>query len=786
MRWIVRLAALLGVTLAAAAVAGVWLLRTSLPPEPARYSSDGVSGLVEIRYDSRRRPFVRAGSLADALFAQGWLHARERLWQMELLRRAGRGRLAEGLGAGMLDADRELWTAGVPQLGAELQANASAFLSDQADAYVAGVNAGIATLKGLPPEFVVAGLPQPSWQPADVFAIGALMAHQSANNAANERLRLALAAVLDPVLFQAFLPDETALTEPFPYVLTAQLEREDAVALADAGAALRSLDARLMPAAALGSSGWVVASDRSASARPLFAFDSHDDLSMPNLFYEVHLFFGDQQIRGWSVAGLPGVINGFNRTVAWGLTNIGDTQDLFVEEFHPDDPDLVRGPDGWYPVRLERVEIPVAGRTSPEVLEIRHSRHGPIVLDDPPLALRWTGHDIGRLGMDAFLAMNLAEDWPAFEAALGQLPAPSTNVTYADVHGTIAFRTAGLLPVRKRGAGLLPQIGADAGAGWTGYVAMAQMPRRVNPPAGFLAAANARVAAHGPLVSADNAPGYRAQRLHEVLSAGAAFTLDDMQQLQLDWHNTQAQRLLPSLLDALEGAALSNQAAAAAGLLRSWQDNPVNAPDLAGPVIYEHFYIALAEAVFGPALPAELFSRLLASNYVLNHALDRVLLDESSPWWNGRRRDTVADAFHAAVAAAAARLGGAPSSWRWDGVQRVALHHELAGEIPLAGGLLNRHRPWGGGPATLGRARYRYHQPFLARAGATVRVVAELGSRIEARAIIPGGQAGHPLSSHYADQFPAWLDGVLEPLAPTPEDVAGPADLLVPASGPDR
>lgn len=785
MRWIVRLGALLGVSLIAAAVAGVWLLRTSLPPGPARYPSDGVAGLVEIRYDARRRPFVRAGSLADALFAQGWLHARDRLWQMELLRRAGRGRLAEGLGAGMLDADRELWTAGVPQLGAELQANASAFLADQVDAYVAGVNAGIATLNGRPPEFVVAGLPQPAWQPADVFGIGALMAHQSANNADNERLRLALAAVLEPARFQAFLPDEAALTEPFPDVLAARLEPGDAVALLDAGAALRSLDARLMPAAALGSSGWVVAAQRSASAQPLFAFDSHDDLSLPNLFYEVHLFFGDQQIRGWSVAGLPGVINGFNRSIAWGLTNIGDTQDLFVEEYHPDDPDLLRGPDGWYPVRLEQVAIPVAGRPTPEVLQIRHSRHGPIVHDDPPLALRWTGHDIGGLGMDAFLAMNLAEDWPAFEAALAQLPAPSTNVTYADAHGTIAFRTAGLLPVRKSGAGLLPQVGADPDAGWTGYVATADMPRRVNPPMGYLAAANARVAAHGPLVSADNAPGYRAQRLHTVLSAAADFTLDDMQQLQVDWHNTQAQRLLPILLDELEAAALSGRAAAAAGLLRAWRQNPVNAPDLAGPVIYEHFYVALAQAVFGPALPAELLTRLLASNYLLNHTLDRVLLDASSPWWNGRRRDTVAAAFHTAVAAAAERLGGTPSRWRWDGVQRVALRHELAGEIPLLGGLLNRDRPWGGGPATLGRARYRYHQPFLARAGATVRVVAELGPRIEARAIIPGGQSGHPLSSHYADQFPAWLDGLLEPLAPSPEAVPGPADLLVPPGRPD-
>jgi len=783
-RWTAWLGGLLAVVLIGVGVTAVWLLRDSLPPPPERYPANGIAAPVEIRYDQRRRPYVSAGSLADALFAQGWLHARERLWQMELLRRAGRGRLAEGLGAGMLDADRELWTAGVPQLGLRLQDNASEFLRTQVNAYVAGVNAGAATLNRLPPEFLLAGLPRPVWQPADVFAIGALMAWQSANNADNERLRLALAAVLEPARFAAFLPDEAALTEPFPDVLAGRIDSAGIAALVRAGAPLRSLDAALMPGAALGSSGWVVAPERSASGRPLFAFDSHDDLSLPNLFYEVHLFFGDRQIRGWSVPGLPGVINGYNRSVAWGLTNIGDTQDLFVEEFHPDDPNLLRGPDGWYPVRVTRVEIPVAGRSAPDLLEIRHSRHGPIVHADPPLALRWTGHDVGALGMDAFLAMNLAEDWISFAAALAQLPVPSTNVTYADVHGTIAFRTAGLLPRRARGAGLLPQSGADAAAGWRGYVAGADMPERTNPPAGFLAAANARVAADGPLVSADNAPGYRAQRLHEVLSAGAAFDLEDMRGLQVDWHNTQAQRLLPVLLDVLAGADLTGADAEAAAMLRGWQQNPLNAPALAGPVIYELFYVELAQGVFGPAMPEELLHRLLASNYVLNHALDRVLTDPASPWWNGRRRAAIVEAFRAAVDAAQRRLGGSPSRWRWDALQRVELRHELAGEIPLVGGLLNRGRPWGGGPATLGRARYRYHQPFLARAGATVRVVAELGPAVEARAILPGGQSGHPLSAHYADQFLAWLTGALEPLPRRPEDVPGPAERLVPAADP--
>lgn len=774
-------------TLAVAVVVAVaviiWILRGSLPGYSGEMTVPDLAATVEVRFDGQRRPYVTAASLPDALFAQGWLHADNRLWQMELLRRAGGGRMAQALGAGLLATDEELWRAGVPQLAAVLERNASRQLRTLVARYVAGINARLAEQRFAPPEFLAAGVTPRPWEPADVFAVGALIAFQSAGNFRNELLRLALAAELDAEAFAWFLPDETGLPD-FPYVLAGTEVRDGVLAALASADAVSTLDGRLMPGSALGSNGWVVAPHRSASGRALFAFDSHDDLSQPNLFYEVHLFFAERgQLRGWSLPGLPGVINGFNRRLAWGLTNIGDTQDLFIEEFHPDDPDRLLGPAGYYGVRTERVEIAVAGRDAPAVLTIRRSRHGPLIHDDPPLALRWTGHDVRGFGLDGLLGINLADDWPAFSTALDNLPAPVSNATYADTSGNIAFRTAGLVPRRRSGKGLVPLRGADAEAGWDGYVPMSELPRRVNPSSGYLAAANARIdQAADPLISADNAPGYRMRRLHQVLGGPGRLTLDDMRRLQTDWYNSQAALLLPGLLEALQAADFADPARTALEVLRAWHEHPVNGRDLAGPVIYEQFYVALADAVFAPHLSVPLLERLKANNYVLNHALDRILLDpEAQHWWQGERAGRIQAAFERAIDAAVDALGGDPAGWRWDALQTLELHHELAGEIPLVGGRLNLGPyPWGGGPATLGRARYRYDRPFLARAGATVRVAAEMASPISAHAVIPGGQSGHPLSRHYSDQMPTWLDGDLYPLATQPADVDGPVLRLQP------
>ena len=762
-----------------AVTGGAWLaLRLSVATPGGDWQVGGLADALEIRFDDNLRPYVDASSLDDALLAEGWLHARYRLWQMELLRRAGTGRLAEALGESLLETDRSLWRAGVPQLATRMEREASGTVLASVDAYVAGVNAGIASYRTRPPELMLAAIDVRPWARQDVFAVGAVIAFQSANNMKNERLRLSLASALDAEHFAAFLPNETEMPG-FPYVI-----RDPRLLVGSR--LIESLDAfeqLLLPNASLGSSGWAVAPSRSASGNALFAFDSHDALNLPNLFYEVHLFYGaDRSIRGWSLPGMPGVINGFNEHLAWGLTNIGDTQDLYVETRNPDNPREFLLDGEWYEAASEFVEIPVKGQKEPERLEILVTANGPLVEDSPALALRWTGHDTAGRGLEALLALNTATDWESFEAALDRHAAPSANVTYADWNGHVAFRTIGLVPERGFGKGLVPLAGDRSDNAWQGYVADEALPSMVDPEQGYVAAANARVHTGEPLVSADNAPGYRMQRLHDVLSGRGDFELDDMQALQLDEHNAQAERLLPHMLPA-DRDVWHDAEDLGLDWLTDWLDAPVNSATSAGALIWEYWYIELAREVFGEQLDDDLLHRLLGANYLLNHALDRLIVDDhESPWWQGRREDILKQSLRDALATLSDRFGPDPQEWRWDAVHTVSLRHELHGTSKLLDRWLSRGPlPWGGGQPVLARAGYSYNTPFEGRAGATVRVIAEMSTPMKVRAVIPGGQHGHPSSGHYDDQLESWLDGQLYDIAASPRDVDGPATRLIPA-----
>jgi penicillin amidase len=753
-----RVSAVLLVASALIGAAGYRGLQASRAVREGTLTLAGLEAPVEIRFDSRARPYVQAATLGDAFFTQGFLHASERLWQMELLTRAGRGRLAEVLGRALLETDRELWRTGVPQLAARLEASADPATRERVARYVGGVNAALDGLAARPPELLLLRIPLGRWTPAHVYALGAAMAFSSARNESSELLRWAISQTVSPEELAAFLPHEASIPD-FPYLVS----REEVVAILARRDALDAAEQPLLPSLSLGSNGWAVAPRASRSGRALFAFDSHDALALPNLHYEVHLFFGDRSIRGWSVPGMPGVINGFNQRMAWGFTNIGDSQDLFLETRDAEDPERFLGPDGWYRARTENVEIPVRGAES-EKLRILHTRHGPLLHDDPPLALAWTAHHSGALGLDALFDLNLATDWASTSAALDRLAAPSANVTYADVEGHVAFRTVGLLPIRGRGEGLLPLPGAAADVAWRGMLPMSELPRRVDPFEGFVAAANARVnpCGSGPLISADNAPGYRIGRIQQVLAGSARHSPADMRALQMDWRNGHADRVLAALLAELGDAPLGGAPHAARALLEIWESEPLSRPGAPEPLLFQRWYLALAEAIFAERLGPELWPRFLRNNYLVNQALDGLILAKvaDSPWWRGDRSTLVRRAFQRAVRSLEAELGGVPSSWRWDTLHRVHLTHELSTALPLLGRWLDRGpHPWGGDHATVGRARYRYDRPERVTTAATVRVVIEMTDPMNVWAILPGGQAGHPFDPHFADQLEPWLRG---------------------------
>lgn len=793
---------------------GYIVLRGSLPQTRGQVEVYGLAAQAEIRFDDQHRPFVQAQSTTDALASQGWLHAQHRLWQMEMFRRAGRARLSEILGGSMLETDQQLLRIGVPQLATRLEANATPELLHYIDAYLSGVNAAIEQVSVRPVELLVLRHRPKPWKRSDVFAVGAVMAYQSAGNMQNELLRLELARSLTPQQMDYFLGDWAEKDPGYPYVIPRQAvqlqevsatrnlpnapiaaeatslnaEEQGLPSVRKAIDALSALDVAVnsqLPRLSLGSNGWCLAPRKSDSGNALLAFDSHDELGLPNLFYEVHLFFGEgKQIRGWSAAGLPGVINGYNHRIAWGFTNIGDTQDIFLEKRNPESSDQFLDGQEWYTAEKEEYLIPVSGREEAERFTVIKTKNGPLISDDPPIALSWTAHQLGDMGLGALLELNFAEDWPQFTEALDRLAAPSLNATYADVDGNIGFRTAGLLPNRAVGKGLQALGGDDPSNRWLGMVPPAQQPRLFNPPSGYVAAANARVSAEGqgPLVSADNAASYRIARIQSVLSSGEKFSFDQMRKLQVDWFDGQAAKLLSALMDNVGSQSLSEPVQEVLQLLKDWQASPIAQEDSAAALVFQAWYIQLAHEAFKQSLGEELYASLLRRGYVFNQALDRVLLEEASPWWPDGKSKHIAAALERTVADLNAQLGPDQQAWRLDQRQNLTLRHELGAAAPPLGLLFNQSpRGLGGGPSTVGRAGYRYDRPFQVSHGATVRVVVEMAATPKAQAIMPAGQSGHPLSRHYADQLNDWLDGKLQPIADNPDKVTGETLKLIPA-----
>jgi penicillin amidase len=773
-----------GLLLVAALVA--WWLSGSRMVYEGRLQFAALDEPVSIRFDARRRPYVRAESLSGALFAQGFLHARERFWQMDLLRRAGSARLAALLGQDLVETDAGLWRAGVPALAERLGDNAGRELEDWIEAYTDGVNAGLASMRQPPPEYLLLGETPEPWRSRDSHAVGAIMAWDSAGNHDAELLRAELERVLPAERLAVFRPTaadaddvpyawpdaahaagqdtgEEAESDPaFELGVQPTVDRRSAMAfLAATEPSTRPPGARIR----FGSNGWVVAPARSRDGRALFAFDSHDALGLPNLFYEVHLFHsGGRELRGWSVPGLPGVINGFNRLRAWGFTNIGDSQDLVAFEAPPDD------------VRIERRSVRVAGGEPVEV-ERRITRFGPLISEDPPLALRWTAQDVESPSLEPLLQLGLAESLEEFRAAMESFPAPVSNITWADTAGRIGFRTVGRLPIRRSGDGLAP-VPAAAGEPWRGLVPTDAMPASIDPGQGYAAAANARV--HGSrwpfLVSNDNAPGWRMRRIVEFIEARSDHDLDSMAELQTDHANLQARDDGPRMLELLGGQAPSEPIAREAlAELRAWLEDPVNHPDAAGALIFEAWYVALIDRLFAPALDETLYRELLGHRYIVNHALDRLLAQPASPWWRGNADAVVAEALDRALEGLRAEFGDRPERWRLDRRQSLRFEHAFSADVGLLRRLIDRGPfPVGGGHPTVGRAGHIYREPFAVRFGATVRTVLALGDGVEARAVMPGGQSGRFYSRYYDDQLALWLDGSYDELARRPEDVTGP------------
>jgi penicillin amidase len=472
----------LAILLAAALLFAVWTVRRAWPQVSGRIAVEGLSAPVEVVRDRWGVPHLFARNERDLFFAQGYVHAQDRLWQMCFNRVVGAGRLASLFGAGPLPTDRYLRALGLRRLAERDLARLTPETRELLDSYTAGINAFLATHEGsLPVEFRILGVKPEPWTPLDSLTWTRMMALNLSQNSGFEMTRARLAAKLGPEVARRLVPP---YPEDGPVIVPPMTGTPQPLAPL----------AGLLPLPAAprwASNGWVVHGSRTSTGKPILANDTHLGLGMPSVWHEIGLHGGRFDAVGFSFPGMPFVIIGQNRRIAWGITNLNaDVQDLYLERLdNPERPTAALFNGRWEKLSRVSESIPVKG-AAPEAFEVLSTRHGPLIhkvlpdwRDAPPMALAWQASDGSRM-MDALAHLDRAGSWAEFRNALSQWDSPSLNFVYADVDGHIGYQSTARVPLRAPGHdGLAPVPGWDGRFEWRGEIPFAEMPNVLDPPA---------------------------------------------------------------------------------------------------------------------------------------------------------------------------------------------------------------------------------------------------------------------------------------------------------------
>ena len=759
------LSALILAILLALAAGYAWL-RQSLPQLDGTVTLSGLKAPVEIVRDRYGVPHIYAGSVADAYFALGFVHAQDRLWQMEMNRRIGSGRLSEALGPATLDADKFLRTLGVRRAAEATLKSLNAETRSQLDAYAAGVNAFLAQRSGpLPPEFLLTGVKPEPWTSADSLAWVKMMAWDLGGNWRTELLRMRLAKKLSTKQIGEFLP-------PYP--------GDAPLAIADYAALYRQLDASKLAALALpgltedgASNNWVVAGSRTASGKPLLANDPHLGLAAPAIWYFAHLSAPGLDVMGATFPGVPAVVLGRNRHIAWGVTNTGpDVQDLYIERV--DGTGRVLAPQGWQKFATRSEVIKVKGHAD-VTITVRSSRHGPLISDvfkpaadalpkNFALAFAWTALRDDDVTMQAAGKLATARNWNEFLAAARDWDSPQQNMVYADTDGNIGFIAPGRVPVRKPEndlKGQAPAPGWDAKYDWDGFIPFEELPQSYNPAAAEIVTANNKIVPEGypHYITSEWVPPYRADRIKQLLDATPKHTRQSIERIQADTVSLQVRQILPLLLRTKTANAEAQQVLQQLG---RWDANMSAAG--AEPLIVSAWLRELGRLIYADELGdmfdgawehrARFMYNVLANTQGQGHWCDDV---------NTPAKETCAEllpkALHLALADLKRRYGEDRKQWRWGDAHYALSEHRPFGHQPLLAKFFDIRVPSPGDTYTIDVGRNTLANetaPFANIFAPSLRAIYDLSDLDKSEYMHSTGQSGNILSPLYRNFSEPW------------------------------
>lgn len=768
-RWLKRGALTVAVLAALGAAAAAWHVHQKLPQRDGELQLSGLSAPVTVRYDEWGVPHIDARNEDDLYRALGYLHAQDRLFQMEMLRRLARGELAEVLGPKLVDTDRLFRALGIRQRADELAA-ASAAITAQPGAtralyaYLDGVNQYQAT-RPAPLEFEVLGIPKRPFTAADTYSIAGYLAYSFAAAFRTEPALTAVRDQLGPDYLRIFDLDWHPSGVLEPQALDAPRGR-----FPDVAPMLARLAAVGDQAAALaglpqfeGSNAWVVSGSRTVSGKPLLAGDPHIAYSAPAVWWEAHLRTPQFELYGHHLALNPMALLGHNRRFGWSLTMFqNDDVDLIAEKVNPANANEVWYQGRWVAMTARQETLKVKGQPD-QVLTLRRSPHGPIVNDalpgdrgERPVAMWWAFLETENPVLDGFYRLGRADTLDRARDAASLVHAPGLNIVWANASGDIAWWAAAKLPQRPPGVNPAFVLdGATGEADKPGFLPFSANPHEENPARGYIVSANFQPTGDTPVAGYYNL-AERGRRLDGLLSQGKRWDIHNSQALQLDVQTDYGPRVLRPIIPLLRGSASVEEQPLVEALVR-W--NGAYKADTVAPVLFQQFTAELLRAALKDELGEAQFENLRRTR-ALDHALPRLMADADSPWWDDRstpQRETQTDivrrAWKATVAHLQATLGPDSGTWRWDAVHTLTHEHRLGRQKPLDRIFNVGPFPVPGGHEVPNNfAQRNGGGPWPVVYGPSTRRLIDFARPQEALGVNPVGQSGVWPDAHYADQ----------------------------------
>ncbi|MDX8360811.1 penicillin acylase family protein [Cytobacillus sp. IB215316] len=738
--------------------AGYIYVLQSKPKTKGEIIISGLQQEVSVYRDEMGIPHIEANNLQDLFFAQGYVTAQERLFQMDLIRRQASGQLSEVIGESAVDTDKFFRTIGLHRVANETWDILSEETQRILTAYTNGVNAFIDTVNeegGLAVEFRLMGYKPDKWTVYDSILVGKYMAYDLGGHWEGQAFRYYLAQNFsDEQTFDLFP------TYPEDGATILQALRENPLDVK------QSLAAAHMPNELNGSNNWVVAGEKTESGYPYIANDPHLGLATPSIWFETHLKTSNFEVSGVIVPGAPGIILGRNEHIAWGITNVGpDVQDLYIEKRNPENDLEFEYMGEWEKATV--IQEPIAVKDGEDIdYQVLETRHGPIISefahDEKPetaLALKWTALEPSP-ELEVVLKFGRAENWDDFKDALTYFYAPASNFVFASIDGTIAYRANGLIPIRKNGTSLVPVPGWTGEYEWEGFVPWEELPTIVNPEEGFISTANNKVVDDSYPYHLSNiwAQPYRQQRIRDVLLSKDTFSMEDMKNLQLDNKNLYAEEFVPMFLSLLNNVQLRSIDDEVLSKMRQW--NFIDDKDLAEPLVFHFWMEEISNVLFEDKIDEDMISFFRGKSQVVDELIRRAIGGNPGPWIEdaGGLDKVVLNALQRAIDKAAELQGNNVDKWKWGNFHEIIFSHPLAAIKPLNLLFNSSPIPVSGSNITVKAASWN-RETGEVNHGASWRVIQDLADMTTSYSVVGPGQSGHVLSKNYHDQMESWAEG---------------------------